>query len=507
MVFVLGAAHYVVLFTSYSRWHCAAPAIANGSFSCSMVKLEVDNEGTSANDTIAIDRNVVVSRDAIEYVARDYSNFLVTNDGQMFVEKNGLWVSDGDRIIARSKTYRILNQERDKDDLATYEYYTGNNNRHLDAVIDFLKTHFIEDPYMLKIDPDRMNRYDIHRVLPFSDGTAYDFRNGRLLKTDELRELWLEDFHWSIPPTLPGGDVDEDFGKGILQRYGIDWLQLMAMMLREGPTRNIDLYIGDESEVGKSFILTGLVSEAFPGAIGSIGTPRYLREKSETFSQFRVKATEKILAITDEFEKAEGGISPTKPLEYTESVFDIEKKRLQPVEKRRIARMGWCGAKHPPIKAGHSGHQGVKNRMKYCAKMPINNTILTPAMARKMLEHSADFRKMLITLASEPIPEEVEQRLIANGEEVYEQMIAEFGSDEVSIPDLIKEYFTAGESWDYIESSRIIEVIRPHVDSKTKDQKIYNEFIKVFPKAKSENKKIDGKPVKVRYFVKELQYG
>ena len=311
--------------------------------------------GDKANDQKQADKTgeQTESQDAIRLLSRRTDEMRRDPENQMYiVEPNGLWIlANEGEMQTKTLLYDMVQQEREREGKATPEDDKRAGFNHWHAVVKLAVLHFSSNAGGVAIvNTNEFDNYEQHRLLPYNDGTAWDFTQHRMLSNQELKEAMLMDHGWNIQPTTPvptdaDGDItielNDDIEKLLFEHYGKPLLEMFAARLREGTGKLVDSWRASASNFGKSTFMDAM-DRAFPGTIHREPTPKYMSSGGARFSQDTEPLSKTIWTAVDEVDKAEKPIGFDKFGTYANETLSIEKKFANPSTTVADVRGAFC---------------------------------------------------------------------------------------------------------------------------------------------------------------------
>ena len=144
------------------------------------------------------------SQDAIRLLSRRTDDARRDPDNELYIVKdNGLWIRANEgEMHTKTLLYYMMQQEREREGKATFEDDKHAGFNHWHGVVKLAVFHFAANAGgVATVNTNEFDNQDQHRLLPFNDGTAWDFTQHRMLSNQELKEAVLLDHGWNIPPT------------------------------------------------------------------------------------------------------------------------------------------------------------------------------------------------------------------------------------------------------------------------------------------------------------------
>ena len=358
------------------------------------------------------------SQDAIRLLSRRTDDMRRDPENELYiVNEKGLWVrADEGEQPTRSLLYDMVQQEREREGKATSKDDKHAGFNHWNRVVKLAMLHFASNAGGVAIvNTSDFDNYEQHRVLPFNDGSAWDFTQHRMLSREELKAALLLDHGWSIPATPPvptdaDGNViielNEDLKTLLFEHYGEPLMEMFAARLREGPSKLVDSWRAATSGFGKSTFMDAM-DRAFPGAIHREPTPKYMSSGGARFSQDTEPLSMTIWTAVDEVDKAEKPIAFDKFGTYANETLSIERKFANPRKVRRTSRLVLMGADWANT---NTSIQGVATRLQRAVEHTSEDEMSSDDRAL-MLENAHVLRRYIVSLANRPMNKDIETTL------------------------------------------------------------------------------------------------
>ena len=242
---------------------------------------------------------------------------------------------------------------------------------------------------------DEMHDRTRYAVLPFNDGTAWDF--GARSLVEDVPALLLLECGWDIPPTPPQANFPfpPDF-IDVMDHYGDEWLQLIADGLRRRD-KSVRTLVSPVPDFGKS-LLWHVMRRAFRGAVHLTEDSHSLTGDRNRFSQATEPLSRCLWVAYDEVDKVE--LNFHNLAELTAPVITLERKFLDPAQTPAIGTPYFVGGDWPNL---DMNAQGADVRLAYACWRDEAGP-LTPAQARCLADNPDLLRQRLVNMAAEPNP-------------------------------------------------------------------------------------------------------